>query len=394
MEQYSPGSTNNINQYSTSYYDPAATYRPPGEQQPPYVNNSTAAATVTTVVDHNNNFYKRPPPNSTFYGNNTASTPSYVEFSSTTYFNQPNGGGGGGNTFKDLYPNYKPSISTEETHGRYKPLGGGNSATPYNTATNSPPCQYQQQKVPENNNNYHVVTTTQYKEDIKPVYIQQHPQQQQQQPSFLQTIGSPPPLHLQNMVPASPHPNVPPNVLITTANVPTCTPNVVHSTVPNVTASSVMVTSSGPRGTHVLEHNPPAGGQPTSRVQMAPMTSQHMRTGYVPANAHHGIPSNEIPNVTIRSGGGGGGMVVHAEEPVVGMPVSAAGAYPLHVNHAHHIIGKVYTCTCNITRLYLFKNLARNSAFWGLGTGEMDPASLDRMAGFCMYIITNYCIPS
>ena len=95
-----------------------------------------------------------------FYVHSNNSLPQAVYYptekpESSTYYNpvaekpEPEGFNTQGATFAELYPNYKPSISTQETHGTYKQFKPLNHQPYTDYSTNPPkppPQQYHQQQ--------------------------------------------------------------------------------------------------------------------------------------------------------------------------------------------------------------------------------------------------------
>ena len=286
MEQFSPQSAHYLdpNSHPNFYQTPETPPRKPFGFSP----ESSAAPAPNPGVA----------PVAAPYYNPTAPTPNFIAFTTTEYVQPNTQRTTTSNTFNDLFPGYKPSISTEETHGRYRAPARFNPPP-------TPGCQFQKSENSFNRS---------YPEDVKPVYIQQTTQQQPQQPGqFLQTISSPPsaPANGLRGVPNRPATSV----LLTTVN-SAPPPNQVISTPSTFhhpsSTRNVMVTASQTPNVMVTT--------PANVIVMGQPGYVNNYIGPAAVATHH-----QVPNVTLRS------VPVHTEEPVVGMPVSTGFTEPQQV---------------------------------------------------------------
>lgn len=248
------------------------------------------------------------------YFNNTtpAPPPNFIAFTTTDYVQPTNNRANNSNTFNDLFPGYKPSLSTEETHGRFR---APPPAPRFNSASG---CQFQNNSNNNvnsnvNNNSSNVTSSSNvnnnnknfsrtYQEDVKPVYIQQTTQPQQPG-QFLQTISSP---ATSNGLRG--HPTCPPGGVLLTTQHSAPPPNQIittPSTYHPATTPNVMVTSSQTPNVMV-----------TTPANVIVMGQPGYVSNFISPNVGLTHQQHQVPNVTLRS------VPVHAEEPVVGMPVS------------------------------------------------------------------------
>ena len=276
----------------------------------------------------------------------SAPTPNFIAFTTTEYVQPslPGGGGAGGATFNELFPNYRASISTEETHGKYKAPANMSTVQQQQGGAVS---QFQREYPPP--------------EDVKPMYVPR-------QASFLETMTSstPPPAEKSC-------PSVRPGTVLMNTSSPQSSyqsPTNLH-TPPNNLHTPPSNLHTPPNNLHTPPsnlHTPPTNLQtPPTNLQSAPSNLNPApgnlnsgnkapvtpsdtpnvlvttpakvvvmgQPGYVgsymvpPRNQH------QVPNVTVRS------MAMKSEEPVVGMPVNTGFPQKMPVTtagFAQHIV--------------------------------------------------------
>ena len=297
VEQFSPQSAHYLDPNSHPGFYPTP-------ETPPRKQFGSSAAPASNPVPG-------AAPTAAPYFNPSTPAPNFIAFTTTEYAQPSNQRNATNNSFNDLFPGYKPSISTEEQHGRFRAPARFNVP-----ATPAPGCQFQNSE-----NSYN----RSYSEDVKPVYIQQTTQQQPQQPGqFLQTISSPPPTNGLRGVPN----RQPGNVLLTT--VPSAAPPNQIITTPSTfqhpaTSPNVMVTASQTPNVMV-----------TTPANVIVMGQPGYVSNYVGPTV--GIPArHQVPNVTLRT------VPLHTEEPVVGMPVSTGYSEPQQMSTSSTPVSATYS---------------------------------------------------
>ena len=238
------------------YFTPAETPSP----QKPVASEVMLTPSPGTSVAHHSPYYNSPA---------GPSPPNFVAFSATEYVQPSTSGGSSGGNFTDLFPNYRPSISTEEVHGKYKVPNQINNQQTVPAA--QPDCNYRKYSP----------------EEVKPVYMQPR------QASFLETMASP------------------------------TTPSESNSARP----SSVLLNTPSPNhpSTYQSLHKPSATSHDTPNVLVTTPAKVVVmgQPGYTGSYMVQPRNHQQVPNVTVRS------VALKSEEPVVGMPV--ASGFPKNV---------------------------------------------------------------
>ena len=238
------------------YFTPAETPSP----QKPVASEVMLTPSPGTSVAHHSPYYNSPA---------GPSPPNFVAFSTTEYVQPSTSGGSSGGNFTDLFPNYRPSISTEEVHGKYKVPNQINNQQTVPAA--QPDCNYRKYSP----------------EEVKPVYMQPR------QASFLETMASP------------------------------TTPSESNSARP----SSVLLNTPSPNhpSTYQSLHKPSATSHDTPNVLVTTPAKVVVmgQPGYTGSYMVQPRNHQQVPNVTVRS------VALKSEEPVVGMPV--ASGFPKNV---------------------------------------------------------------